>query len=140
MRLLFLSLILSFSALAQHSEQPLKESDSDLRSGVVMFSLEEVDEDKIYWLERTAGEDYFLRKKDGKDETLRKISSRDARAMDMDFASRFLKIQYEIPSKEGKCEVTLRLIMKGDSQDLCKKDDKKAQEIKPFLDGVIKRF
>lgn len=140
MRLLFLALIFSFSSFAQHSDQPVKESVEDLRSSMVMFSVEDVNDDKIYWLERTAGEDFFLRKKEGKDETLRKISSRDAKAMDMDFASRFLKIQYEIQPAVGKCEVTLRLTLKGDTQDLCKKDDKKAQEIKPFLDGVIKRF
>lgn len=140
MRFIFLLLLFTLSALAQHTDQPVKESVSDLRSNMVMFSIEEASDDKIYWLERTAGEDYFLRMKDGEDETLQKISSRDARAMDMDFASRFLKVQYEIPAGEGKCQVTLRLTMKGDSQDICKKDDKKAQEITPFLKALTKRF
>ena len=52
---------LSTFAAAQYSEQPLKESTSDLRSQTVLFSIEIPDDKKTYVLERTASEDFFLR-------------------------------------------------------------------------------
>ncbi len=141
MRLVLLLLLMSCSSMAQHSEQPTKESSSDLRNGMIMFSIEEFDSDKVYWLERTSNLDYFLRRQDDKDEqTIRKVDSRDASKLDMQFASHFLKIQYEIPAETGDCKVIYKLTMKGEAQDLCKKDEKKTQEIKPFLDVIVKRF
>ena len=127
-------------AFAQHSEQPVKESTSDLRSQTVMFSVEVADDKKTYLLERTAGEDYFLRLKHKTNDTIKKIAGREATRLDRDFASRFLKAQYELPSKEGSCDITLRLVMKGESQDICEKDDKKTQEFKSLIEDLSKRF
>ena len=137
---LLLLLVLSQSVMAQYSEQPLKESSSDLRSQTVLFSLAIPQEKKIYLLERTASGDYFLRLKHKENEIIKKISGRDALRVDRDFASRFLRCQYEIPSKEGDCAVTLRLMMKGEEQDICEKDDKKGQEMTGLIDELAKRF
>ena len=137
---LMLLFALSQSVMAQYSEQPLKESSSDLRSQTVLFSLAIPEEKKIYLLERTASGDYFLRLIHTEDEIIKKISGRDALRVDRDFASRFLRCQYEIPSKEGSCAVTLRLIMKGEGQDICEKDDKKGQEMAGLIDELRKRF
>ena len=85
--------------------------------------------------------DYFLRvKESGSDEEIKKIDSGSAKKLDMDFASRFLKCQYEIEEVKGDCKVTLRLSMKGETQDLCGKDDKKTQEMTPFLKNLSKQF
>lgn len=137
---LLLLLAFSHSVMAQYSEQPLKESSSDLRSQTVLFSLAIPQEKKIYLLERTSSGDYFLRLKHKEDEKIKKISGRDALRVDRDFASRFLRCQYEIPSKEGSCAVTLRLNMKGEEQDICEKDDKKGQEMAGLIDELAKRF
>ena len=137
---LLLLLAFSHSVMAQYSEQPLKESSSDLRSQTVLFSLAIPQEKKIYLLERTSSGDYFLRLKHKEDEKIKKISGRDALRVDRDFASRFLRCQYEIPTKEGSCAVTLRLIMKGEEQDICDKDDKKGQEMSGLIDELAKRF
>ena len=137
---LLLLLAFSHSVLAQYSEQPLKESTSDLRSQTVLFSLAIPQEKKIYLLERTSSGDYFLRLKHKEDEKIKKISGRDALRVDRDFASRFLRCQYDIPSKEGSCAVTLRLNMKGEEQDICEKDDKKGQEMAGLIDELAKRF
>lgn len=138
----FLLVITAFCSLAfaQYSEQPLKESTSDLRSQTVMFSIEIPNDKKIFMLERTSGQDYFFRLKHKKDESIRKIAGRVAQSIDRDFASRFLKIQYEIASVEGSCDVTLRLNMKGERQEVCAKDDKKSREIMPFIEELSKRF
>ncbi len=125
---------------AQHHEQPQKESSVDLRSHIVLFSVEIPDDKQSYFLERTSSQDYFLRMRKKNDEAIRKISSRDALKLDKDFASRFLKCQYELESQEGECEVTLRLTMKGEKQEICKKDDRKSQELMSFIDELAKRF
>jgi hypothetical protein len=128
------------SLFAQHTSQPEKESTTDLRSGLVMFSVEDVKEETIYWLERTANYDYFLRMKEDDDEKILKVGSKDALKLDREFASKFLKAQYEIESVTGDCKVTLRLSLKGEGQDLCKKDDKKTQEFLPFIKSLAQRF
>lgn len=127
-------------AYAQYSEQPQKESSSDLRSQTVLFSLEDVQKKATYALERTASQDYFLKLKDSEGDEILKISSREALKLDREFASKFLRCQYELASAEGKCDVTLRLSMKGESQEICKKDDKKSQEFVPLLESLSKRF
>ena len=140
MPVLLLSLLFNFYAWGQHSEQPSKEDTTDLRSQSVLFSMEDVNTKKVYWLERTANLDYFLRLKNGGEELIRKLASREGAKLDREFASRFLKCQYEIENAPGDCQVTLRLTMKGESQDICQKDDKKAQEITPFMSELQKRF
>ncbi len=139
MRFLFLIFILSLPAFSQ-TQQPEKESKDDLRAGLVMFSIEDIGEDTTYWLERTTGQDYFLRMKEDDDEKIMKISSKDAKKLDMEFASKFLKLMYELPPSPEGCKVTLRLTMKGENQDMCGKDEKKAQEMLPFMKDVAKRF
>ena len=141
MKLLFFIILSLSSAFAQHSEQPTKESTSDLRNQSILFSIEDVPNKKTFWLERTQSMDYFLRTKEsGSDEEIKKIDSGSAKKLDMDFASRFLKCQYEIEEVKGDCKVTLRLSMKGETQDLCGKDDKKTQEMTPFLKNLSKQF
>lgn len=139
MRFLLLFIILSLPAFSQ-TPQPEKESKDDLRSGLVMFSMEDIGEETTYWLERTVAQDYFLRMKEDGEEKIMKISSKDAKKLDMDFASKFLKLMYELPASPEGCKVTLRLSMKGETQDVCGKDEKKAQEIVPFMKDVAKRF
>lgn len=133
--------LLVTSVHAQHSSQPQKESTSDLRSGLVMFEIEDLDDERTLWLERTANLDYFLRmKEEDEDERIQKITTKDAKKLDMEFASKFLKIQYELPPSPEGCEVTLRLNMKGEGQKVCEKEDKKTQEIRPIIKDLIKRF
>lgn len=134
--------LMVFSSLsrAQHPEQPLAESNADLRSNLVLFSVELPKDKKTFLLERTAGQDYFLRLKVKGEEKIQKVPGREAQRLDRDFASRFLRCQYEIPSAQGKCEVTLRLSMKGEGQEICQKDDLKTQEISTFLTELSNRF
>ncbi len=140
MRFILLFLIVT-SAFAQHSSQPQKESTSDLRTGLTMFSIENTEDEMIVWLERTPNLDYFLRmKEEDEDEKIQKITTRDAKKLDREFASKFLKLQYELPPSPKGCEVTLRLNMKGERQSVCEKEDKKTQEILPIIKDLIKRF
>lgn len=138
---ILLILLMSLSVLAQHSEQPEKESNTDLRSALVLFSVEDLKEEKTIVLERTPHLDHFLRiKSDDSEELIRKVDRKDAKKLEMDFASRFLKTQYELDTLPGDCKIVYRLVLKGEGQDICKKDDKKGQEIKPFIQALNKRF
>ncbi len=136
--ILFILMLVSTS-FAENS-QPLKESTADLRNGSVVFSVEDLAEETTIWLERTQGLDYFLKIKIEDEEKIQKVTTKEAKSLDADFASRFLKCQYEHPVSKPGCKVTLRLTLKGDSQEICKKDDKKAQEIVPFFKDLEKRF
>lgn len=141
MPFLFFILLFSFGSFAQHSSQPEKESVSDLRSGIEMFRIEDIEDEKEVWLERTSNLSYFLRiKTEDDEEKIQKITSKDARKLEMDFASRFLKCQLELPPSQEGCKVSLKLSMKGEGHDVCRKDDKKTQEIVPFLKELEKRF
>lgn len=140
MRFMLFFLIVT-SAFAQHSSQPQKESTSDLRTGLLMFSIEDTDEEMIVWLERTPNLDYFLRmKEEDEEEKIQKITTRDAKKIDREYASKFLKLQYELPPSPNGCKVTLRLNMKGEKQNVCEKEDKKTQEIRPIIKDLLKRF
>lgn len=140
MRFILFFLIVT-SAYAQHSSQPQKESTSDLRTGLLMFSIEDTEDELTVWLERTPNLDYFLRmKEEDEDEKIQKITTKDAKKLDMDFASKFLKLQYELPPSPEGCKITLRLNMKGERQNVCGKEDKKTQEIGPVIKDLVKRF
>ena len=138
--LLLFIMVFSSVSFGQYSEQPLKESSSDLRSQLVLFSVEIPKEKKTYLLERSANQSYFLRMIEGDKVTMRKIASREATKLDREYASRFLKCMYEIPSEAGECQVTLRLQMKGDGQEICEKDDKRYQEFNALLTKISKFF
>lgn len=140
MQFLFILILATVLSHAQHSEQPQKESTTDLRNQNILFSLEEVSSGRQFRLERTASLGHYLRLNKKGHEDVRKLDSRDAQKLDMDFASRFLKVQYEIPPVDGACQVTLRLNMKGEKQELCQKDEKKTQEMMNLVNDLSKRF
>jgi len=125
--------------LAQ-TETPAKENNLDLRSNTVLFTLEDVAAKKTFMLERSNYHDHFLRLKNKGEESVRKIDSRDAKKLDMDFASRFIKIQYEFPPGTENCTSTYRLGMKGEDQGVCEKEDQKSQVLAPILLELTKRF
>jgi len=140
MPLYLLVIFSSFFAFAQ-GNQPQKESNADIRSNETMFLIHDLKDEAKILLERSANQEYILRYIAKKNvEKLQKISSREAQKIDVDFASRFLKCQYELPASEENCKVTLRIMMKGENMDICAKDDKKTQEIAPFMKTLIERF
>lgn len=140
MKPLIFSLLFSGFVFAQYSEQPAKESTEDLRHSHLIFSLEESQRNESFALERTPALSHYLRHQKDDQVEITKVDSADAQNLDMNFARHFLKIQYEIPSVDGECKVTLRLNMKGEKQEICEKDDKKAQEMASFLKDLKKRF
>jgi hypothetical protein len=136
MKPMFLMLLLPLLACAQHAAQPSKEDNSDLRDASALFRIEDVKNGKVILLERS----YHLRRFERQGESVRKMSSQEAQQLDRDFAARFIRVQYELPEMAGDCEITLRLNMKGEEQELCSKDEKKTQEISSFVDELEKRF
>ncbi len=137
----FISLMLLCPMVfAQHTEQPTKESVTDLRHQTSLFRVVDLKSKQTFTLERSQSSDHFLKLIKGDEEQSIKLDSRLAKKIDMDFASRFIRCQYELPTVEGACEVTLRLNMKGEDQEICLKDDKKGQEMAAFIEDLKKRF
>jgi hypothetical protein len=140
MAIVVLTLLFTWLGYGQHSEQPEKESASDLRNQNVLFSVSDLGSKKTYQLERSPNYEYLLRSVSKGEDDVRKISSKDALSLDRQFSSKFLRCQYEIPTAEGPCVATLRLTMKGEDLEICSKDDKKSQEMAPFVQDLSKRF
>lgn len=140
MPIIIFTLLLSFFSFAQHAEQPQAESTTDLRNQTLIFHIEEVKSGRIFRLERTPALSHFLLRSHKGEKSIQKIDSKVATHLDMEFAGRFLKTMYEIPSAPGKCEVTLRLNFKGEGQEICQKDEKKTQEIVTFIEALNQRF
>jgi hypothetical protein len=133
---IFMLLLLPLWACAQHSAQPAKEDNSDLRDASALFRIEDVQAKRVIVLERSS----HLRKVEKEGETVRKISGQESAKLDREFAARFIRVQYELEEVSGACEITLRLNMKGEEQELCRKDEKKTREIQTFVDELEKRF
>lgn len=140
MHLFLLILLLPMMASAQHSEQPAKENLEDLRTTKDLFSIEDVKSEVVYTLERSPQLEHYLRRSKDEDDAVKKTDSRDAKKLDMDFAARFIRSQYEHPTTPGDCKVVFRLNMKGEEQNICDKDDKKTQEFRSFVEELKKRF
>jgi hypothetical protein len=132
---LIISIILNFS-YAQYPGQPEKESSSDLRSRFQLFRIEIVQDQISYQLERSSNEEYFLTAQGKNQKGLTKIARSHAMKLDQLFSSDFLKAEFEILTKEGPCEVTLRLTMKGQEQLICKKDDEKARTFSQIISDL----
>jgi hypothetical protein len=142
--MLFIFLVLFSSAPSlwgQHSEQPAKESSTDLRNQTILFSIELVSAGKTYLLERSLNMDYSLRlKTKGNQDAVLKISGKEGQRLDREFAARFLRVQYEIAQEPGKCHLTHRLALKDERQEICAKDEKKSQEFALLLAELGGRF
>ena len=123
---LVIAFLLNLS-FAQYPGQPEKESSADLRSRVQLFRLEILKDETFYQLERSSNEEYFLIGQVKSIKYLKKVARSEAIRLDQLFSTQFLKSEFEILSKEGDCDVTLRLTMKGQAQEICKKDDEKNQ-------------
>lgn len=140
MKILGLILLSLSCAFAQHTEQPQKESATDLRTNTLLFSVDDVASKRIFTLERTPSLDHYLRRVEGGEQVVHKVDSRQAKLWDAEFGKHFLKTQYEIEAVAGSCEIMLKLNLKGETQEICKKDDKKNQEFAPFLSQLNQRF
>jgi hypothetical protein len=137
---LFVFLFFFSLAHGQYSEQPIPESNADLRNLFILFKVEIFQDKKVVALERRAGRDYFLRLSYKGQEKIKKIPGQKAQKLDQDFSARFLRCQYEFPATRDKCQVTLRLNMKGEVQEICQKEDLKTQEITSFLSELLQLF
>ncbi len=140
MRVFILLSLLTLPVYAQHSSQPVKEATHDLRSGLTLFSLTDLGSEKTFWLERTQGLDYFLHMKEGSEEKMLKLASTQAKKLDQDFAAKFLNFQYSGSAPEEGCKIAMKLNMKGEALNVCAKEERKTQEMEPFVKDLAKYF
>lgn len=129
---------MAVSVFAQHSEQPLAESNSDLRGQLVLFSIETPSEEVVV-LERSSNFEYFILSGEKGEEVKKKIDAKEAQQLDREFAAIFIKAMYELDAFEGKCKKSWDLKMKGEYQKICKEDERRHQLFEAFLDPLRKK-
>jgi hypothetical protein len=132
--------LITFSVYAQHAEQPQKELDHKARLDTIVFSLKEIGKNKTFWLERSSDGENLLRFKLDNREEVQKIDTKNAKQLELDFASSFLTCLYEVESLPGDCQRNFQLELKGEIQELCQKDERKSQVIRLFIERLEKRF
>ena len=138
MKIILVALFMAVSVFAQHSEQPLAESNSDLRGQLVLFSIETPSEEMIV-LERSSNFEYFISSGEKGEEVKKKIDAKEAQQLDREFAAIFIKAMYELAAYDGKCKKSWDLKMKGDQQKICKEDEQRHQLFETFLDPLRKK-
>lgn len=139
----FLTLLLLLTtgtsqSFAFTTDQPLAEPNLDLRSQQSILSVELVESERAFSLDKTVNGDYFLRQTFQHEDRLIKIAGREASRIDRIFSKHFLSCQFEIPAIEGECKVTLRLKLRSDTQEICLKDEQKTQKINSFIDAELR--
>ena len=139
MKMLLILILAAPMVFAQHSEQPVAESNSDLRGQSVLFSMETPEGDVVSLIKSSSFE-YFLLAGEKKEEEKKKIDAKAAQGLDLEFASLFIKAMYELPAYEGKCKKKWDLKMKGDEQKICQEDEQRHQLFQKFIDPLRKKY
>lgn len=130
-----LSLFMS-SSFAFEQEQP--ENNNDLRGGKPLLLVEQVDDEEKIELERTSAGDYFLVYTDEDGSHKNKIGRQKAEDLDQRYSSVFLKMQYELPADPKGCDADWKLVLRGEDQRACPKNEQKNQAIRPLFDEMKK--
>jgi|SRR5690606_32943313 len=140
MKYLFLLMITTTVLAQHHAEQPVAEDTEDARASFVVFELRDTQNKKVFTLERSPYFDHFIRYTFKKGEKLQKADSKLAKSLDGQFSSLYLKTLYEIENKEGRCKEAYELILRGEEQKICQKDEQKTRLIKSFIELLEKQF
>ncbi len=124
------------AAWAMDSERP--ENNSDLRGGKPLLLIEQIDEEEKVQLERTTTGDYFLLYSEEDDASKVKIGRDRAETLDQRYSALFLQIQYEMPADPKGCDADWKLILRGEEQRFCPKNEQKNQAIRSLFDEMKK--
>ncbi len=126
--------LITFSAIAQEQERP--ESNTDLRGGKAMFTIEQTDDEEKVELSRTSAGDYFLIFTEDDEVHKNKLGREKAEKLNEQFSGLFLKLQYEMPADPKGCDAEWRLVLLGEEQKVCPKNEQKHQEILPVFKAM----
>jgi len=137
---LFACALLLTSALAWSQQDPSErpESNSDLRGGKPLLVVEQADDEEKVQLERTNTGDYFLVYSDDDGTQKSKLSRQRAEDLDQRFSAMFLQVQYEFPADPKGCDADWKLMLRGEDQSACPKNEQKNQAIRAMFDEMKK--
>ncbi len=130
-----LSLMLG-TAFAFEQEKP--ENNNDLRGGMPLLLVEQVDDEEKIELERTSAGDYFLVFTDEDGSHKNKIGRGQAEQLDQRFSAMFLQVQYDLPADPKGCDADWKLVLRGEDQRACPKNEQKNQAILPLFKEMKK--
>lgn len=124
-------------ALAQSS----KESNSDLREFSSKF-LVEVHHDKSMYELRENNNSYTLHFEiEGKGPKKKRLSVEEAEKIDQNFVSKFIDLKYTHPDFDGKkCDIVMKFVLRSESTQICKGENKKLSLAKNIISELDKIF
>jgi len=137
-RIFFAIFSSAFVLSAFAADQLGPENNSDLRGGKPMLVLEQVDDEERVQLDRTSTGDYFVTFTDEDGSRKNKIGRGEAEAFDQRFSTLFLQVQYELPADPKGCDADWKLVLRGEDQRACPKNEQKNQAIRPMFDELKK--
>lgn len=133
------ALLLSSSlSWAQQDPAERPESNSDLRGGKPLLVVEQTDDEEKVQLERTSTGDYFVVYSDDEESHKSKLARLKAEELDQRFSAMFLQVQYELPADPKGCAADWKLMLRGEDQRACPKNEQKNQAIKAMFDEMKK--
>lgn len=131
---LMMLVVITLSAQAVEQERP--ESNTDLRGGKVLFTIEQTDDEEKVELSRTSAGDYFLIFSEDDEVRKNKLGREKAEQLNEQFSGLFLKLQYEMPADPKGCDADWRLVLLGEEQKVCPKNEQKHQEISAIFKSM----
>ena len=138
MRIICTTLFILLLAKAWAVEQERPESNADLRGGKPLLLIEQLDDEEKIELGRSATGDYFMQYSEEEDGHKVKLGRLQAEALDERYSALFLQVQYEMPADPKGCDADWKLILRGEEQRFCPKNEQKHQAIKAFFDELKK--
>jgi hypothetical protein len=121
-------ILLIFQFLALAEAPPQKENNLDLREDKTLFSLHDAKNNSLRNL-KIGGSEYKLTI--GSEE--RKTEQTFAVEIDKEFASLFLRLQYEVDSPLKVCDKNYQLVLRNEILKICEKDEQRTRLIAEFL-------
>lgn len=140
MKALNLFIITLFFSTNLYAYKHLKTSNYDLRSEVLILSIDSTD-GSFHRLYQSVGDEFFLDKK-AKDKSERiRVSNITAAEYDKYFVSQFIHLKYSLPNFKGKnCSKSFTLSMRGETQDICKDEKEKLLVMEKVINKIKKIY
>lgn len=134
-RSFFIFLLLPFLFSMQEVK---KESNSDLRNNVRIFSLEQLSDNKMkIYLQSNNATEYGLVFEKSDERSVLRLSSGAMKEVDKVFVDGFFQLNYILArSTDNKCKKLYRLELRGEELFICKDEEKRLE----YLSGLVQRL
>lgn len=95
-----------------------------LTNKIESYGLEQNEKDYKFYHEASGQKKYF------------KLSNEAAEELDQSFVSQFISLKYSFPKSDNKCKTIYKLFMRGESEFVCKLEEKRTQLVQNVLKKI----